>query len=408
MLNVLTVEETLRLIDERVKPLENTETADLDCATGRVLAEDITGAEYVPGFDRSTVDGYAVRAKDTFGCSESLPALLPQDGEILMGQRAEKSLQPGCCMAVPTGGAVPEGADAVVMIEHTENYGDGTIGILKPAAPGDNMIYRGDDIYPGKILLEAGLALAPQDIGTLAAMGITKVPVRVRPRVGILSTGDELIPAEQEPEDGQIRDVNSHLLSALFRTVGAEVKSYGIIKDVEDAIGSALDAAIEENDMVLISGGSSVGLKDATCRLIEERGELLMHGISMKPGKPTILGIAKGKPVFGLPGHPAAAYFAGRLFAMQAFGRLCGSRQEPVRVTAKISEPIGANHGRTQFTAVTLSGTPDSLLAEPVRSKSGLITGISAADGFISIPRDSEGIGAGQPVEVIRFRNVPY
>ena len=408
MLNVLTVEETKQLIDRRVKPLGRTREISLFEAAGRVLAEDVTGTEYVPGFDRSTVDGYAVRAKDTFGCSEALPALLTKSGEILMGQQAEGKLQPDCCIAVPTGGAVPEGADAVVMVEHTEDYGDGTIGILKPAAPGDNMIYRGDDIRPGQVLLSAGLVLAPQDIGTLAAMGRVRVKTSDRPRVGILSTGDELIPADQEPEEGQIRDVNSHLLAAMFTAAGAEVKNYGIIKDEEEAIGAALETAIAENDMVLISGGSSVGLKDATCRLIEARGELLMHGIAMKPGKPTILGITAGKPVFGLPGHPAAAYFSARLFAMRAFRNLCGSRQEPVKVTAVISEPIGANHGRTQFTAVTLSGTPGHLSAAPIRSKSGLITSISAADGFIEIPRDSEGIGAGTPVEVTLFRTSLY
>ena len=405
MLNVLTVEETLQLIDARVRKLARQEEADLAQALGRVLAEDVTGTEFVPGFDRSTVDGYAVRAKDTFGCSETLPALLEQSGEILMGQRAAETMMPGCCMAVPTGGAVPDGADAVVMVEHTENYGDGTIGILKPAAPGDNMIYRGDDIRPGQVLLPAGQVLAPQDIGTLAAMGRVRVRVMERPRVGVLSTGDELIPADREPEDGQIRDVNSHLLEAMFLAAGAVVNNYGIIRDEEDAIGAALDRAIAENDMVLISGGSSVGLKDATSRLIESRGELLMHGIAMKPGKPTILGIAGGRPVFGLPGHPAAAYFAGRLFAMRAFENLCGSRQDPVKVSAVCSEPIGANHGRTQFTVVTLTGTPGNLTAVPIRSKSGLITSISAADGFIEIPRDSEGIGAGRPVEVTLFRS---
>ena len=408
MLNVLTVEETMRLIDERVKPLGRTQQAGIGEAAGRVLAEDVTGTEYVPGFDRSTVDGYAVRAKDTFGCSEALPALLTLSGEILMGQQASEKLQPGCCMAVPTGGAVPEGADAMVMVEHAEDYGDGTIGIMKPAAPGDNMIYRGDDIAPGKVLLSAGLVLAPQDVGTLAAMGKVQVSVSVRPRVGILSTGDELIPADQAPQEGQIRDVNSHFLAAMFAAAGGAVHNYGIIRDEDALIGAALDRAIEENDMVLISGGSSVGLKDAACRLIEERGELLMHGISMKPGKPTILGIASGKPVFGLPGHPAAAYFSARLFAMRAFWNLCGSRQEPVKVSAVISESIGANHGRTQFTAVTLTGTPGSLTATPIRSKSGLITSISAADGFIAISRDSEGLGAGAKVEVTLFRALPY
>lgn len=403
MLRVLTVEETIRLIDERIRPLSRTETVPADAALGRVLAEDVTGTEYVPGFDRSTVDGYAVRARDTFGCSEALPALLTLSGEILMGEQASGTLAPGCCMAIPTGGAVPEGADAVVMVEYSENYGDGTVGILKTAAPGGNMIYRGDDIRPGQRLLAAGRILLPQDIGTLAALGRTSVHVSARPRVGILSTGDELVPADAAPRDGQIRDVNSPLLTALMRAAGAEPVFYGIFRDSEEEIGAAMDRAAAENDMVLLSGGSSVGVKDASCRLIEERGELLMHGISMKPGKPTILGIIGGKPVFGLPGHPAAAYFAARLFALRALARLTGSTLPAATVTARCSEPIGANHGRTQFTAVNLTETADGWLASPVRSKSGLITGISAADGFIAIPRDSEGVGAGKETEVTVF-----
>ena len=403
MLNVLTVEETERLIDGRVRPLMRTETVPLAKAAGRVLAEALTGTEYVPDFDRSTVDGYAVRAKDTFGCSEALPALLTLSGEILMGEQAPGALAAGCCMAIPTGGAVPEGADAVVMVEHSESYGDGTVGVLKPAAPGDNMIYRGDDIRPGQVLLPAGRILSAQDIGTLAAVGRAEVCVAERPRVGILSTGDELVPAQQTPKAGQIRDVNTHLLTALMQVAGAVPTAYGIIKDDEAAIGAALDTAVRENDMVLISGGSSVGVKDATCRLIEARGELLMHGISMKPGKPTILGIIAGKPVFGLPGHPAAAYFAARFFAMRALAALLGSERPQATVFARSLEAIGANHGRTQFTAVTLQKTADGYTAAPVRSKSGLITGISAADGFIAIPRDAEGVGPGQTVEVFLF-----
>ena len=323
-----------------------------------------------------------------------------------MGEAAPKALSPDCCMAIPTGGAVPRGADAVVMVEHSEAYGDGTIGILKAVAPGDNMIYRGDDIRPGQILLKAGTVLAPQDIGTMAAMGRIAVKVAEKPRVGILSTGDELIPAGETPKKGQIRDVNSHLLLALCTAAGAEAVSYGIIRDEEDRIGAALDRAAAENDLVLISGGSSVGIKDATCRLIEERGELWMHGISMKPGKPTIMGMIGSKPVFGLPGHPAAAYFAARMFVVPALRALTGAMENEVTVSAVCTETIGANHGRTQFTAVTLQQSPEGLLATPIRSKSGLITGISAADGFLVIPRDSEGVGAGQTVQVIRFQRL--
>ena len=274
----------------------------------------MTGAEYVPGFDRSTVDGYAVRAADTFGCSDGLPAVLTLQGEVEMGAGAKENLRLGHCIAVPTGGAIPAGANAVVMLEYTEEYGDGTIGIRKSAAPGDNLIFKGDDIYPGKIVLPKGRRINAQDIGALAAMGHTEIPVCAKPRVGIISTGNELVPVKNRPEDGQVRDVNSAMLYAWVTRFGAIAQSYGIIRDDESLLETALEHALQESDVVLISGGSSVGMKDVTCRVIEKRGRVLLHGIAIKPGKPTIFGEVDGKSVVGLPGHPAAAFFVTQIF----------------------------------------------------------------------------------------------
>ena len=236
MLQVKTPEEVLRLIEKEFKPLDRTEVIPLAQTLGRVLAEDVTAEEYVPDFDRSTVDGYALRAKDTFGCSDAIPAILNLVGEVKMGEDTAIDLPRNCCVYVPTGGAIPKGADCAVMIEYTEDYGDGTVGILKPGAPGLNMIYRGDDVFPGKTVLKAGRVLEPQDIGALAAIGKTSVPVRTRLRVGVISTGDELVPADQKPGPGQVRDVNSPMLTALLQEYGAEAVDFGIVVDETEEI----------------------------------------------------------------------------------------------------------------------------------------------------------------------------
>ena len=401
MLRVKTPDEVLELIEAEFSPLEKCEAVGLDEAIGRVLGEDILAAEYVPDFDRSTVDGYAVRAKDTFGCSDSIPAILPLYGEVFMGEGAAFVLPEGECCAVPTGGAVPEGADCTVMIEYTENYGDGTIGISKPGAPGQNMIFRGDDVFPGKTVLTKGRLLSSQDIGALAAIGRAEVPVTRRLKVGVISTGDELVPPETVPGPGQVRDVNAPMLCAMLRAFGAVPVSYGIMKDNEALLSGAVHRAASECDVVLISGGSSVGVKDASCRIIESMGSLLLHGIAMKPGKPTIMGkTADDKPLIGLPGHPVAAYFVTKLFVLPLLGRLEGRVMPRYTVKAVISESVGANHGRAQYGCVRLERRGEELIAHPIRSKSGLITTLAGADGFFCIDRDCEGVAKGSEIEV--------
>ena len=401
MLSVKTPEEVLAMIEEEFAPLPGRgETVPLSAAIGRVLAEDVTAGEYVPAFDRSTVDGYAVRARDTFGCSDAIPAILTQTGQVLMGQGADKPLAPDCCIAVPTGGAVPEGADSVVMIEYTEDYGDGIIGVFKAGAPGLNMIFRGDDVYPGKLILKAGRVLSAEDIGALAAVGKTEVPVIRRLQVGVISTGDELVPPEKKPGPGQVRDVNAPMLTAMLSAWGAEVKNYGIVIDEEALLREKMELAARECDAVLVSGGSSVGVKDAACRIIEGMGQLLFHGIALKPGKPTILGRAGNKPLVGLPGHPVAACFVTRLFVLPLLGRLMGREERQHPVTAELAESVGANHGRAQVNACRLEQTEKGLVAQPVRSKSGLITQLAGADGFFIIDRDCEGLPQGAQVHV--------
>ena len=442
MLQVKTPEEVLCLIHDKFRPVsELTEFVPISAAAGRTLSEDITAEEYVPDFNRSTVDGYALRAADTFGCSDAIPAvlslqeeirmgedagfallraILSLQGEIRMGEDAGFALLRENCAYVPTGGALPEGADCAVMLEYTEDYGDGTIGILKPGAPGMNVIFRGDDVYPGKVVLQAGRVLSAQDIGALAAIGRTVVPVQRKLKIGVISTGDELVPPGQKPLPGQVRDVNTALLSALLTEQGAEVHSYGIIVDDEDLLRETVTRAVQECDAVLLSGGSSVGVKDASCRIIESLGELLLHGIALKPGKPTIMGRAGNKPLvglpghpvaafvvarlfmplIGLPGHPVAAFVVARLFVVPLLDRLAGRERPLWSVTAELSESVGANHGRAQVNPCRLLRQDGRVLALPIRSKSGLITQLAGADGFFCIERDCEGLPKGAPVQV--------
>ena len=401
MLNVCTPEEALNIIRrEFAGSTAETEVLPLSACVGRVLAGDITANEYVPDFDRSTVDGYAVRASDTFGCSDSMPAILKLRGIVGMGKASGIVLREGECAYVPTGGEIPEGADAMVMIEHGESYGNEEIGILKTAAPGNNIIYRGDDVFPGKTVIRAGRVLRSEDIGALAALGICEVKLKKRPVVGIISTGDELVPVSQRPEAGQVRDVNSDMLAASVELCGAEARCFGIVRDGYMRLREAIVEHLDGCDVLLISGGSSVGQMDSTCAVIEELGTLLLHGIAMKPGKPTIIGKIGSKPVIGLPGHPAAAFFVTDIFVKELIAIMLGIKPRVFSVSARLTEAVSANHGRAQYVGVVLSEQDGKVYARPVRSKSGLISSLAGCDGYFCIPRDSEGCAKGDEITV--------
>lgn len=404
MLQVLTPEEAVRVLerelsDRRTKP----EEVALSGALGRVLARAVESDQFVPDFDRSTVDGVALMARDTFGCSDSLPALLTLAGEVAMGEGAPSPLRPGECVRVPTGGAVPPGADAVVMVEYLEDYGDGTMGVLRPAAPGENLILRGEDVRPGQHLLPEGTRLEVHHIGALAALGVDRVPVYRPPVVGILSTGDELVPPGQAPGPGQVRDVNGPMLAAAVERWGGRVKAGGILPDREALLEQTLEQMASECDAVVLSGGSSVGEKDAACRVLERLGRVLFHGIAMKPGKPTLAGMVGNTPVLGLPGHPVAAFFTAGLLLRPLVQGLMGCRPRTRRVRAVLTEPVSANHGREQYTGVFLQQEGERLLARPARSKSGLITTLAGTEGFLCVPRDCEGLPAGAETEITLY-----
>ena len=320
-----------------------------------------------------------------------------------MGEAAPCALKPGCCVYVPTGGSLPEGADSVVMKEYTEDYGDGTIGILKSSSPGMNIIYRGDDVYPGKVVLQKGRKLTVPDIGALAAMGIISVSARKRLSAGIISTGDELVPIDTVPAAGQIRDVNTALLASFCTDAGVTSYCYGIHPDDPRLLSDTLEQALRECDFVLISGGSSVGARDATAQIMEEHCDILFHGLAMKPGKPTILGKAGNKAVFGLPGHPAAAFLVSRIFVRAVIAALSGFELKTQTFPAVLSEAVSANHGRSEVCGVRLHFENGRRVAVPIHTKSGLISSLAGSDGTFTIPRDCEGFPAGSIVEVTLY-----
>lgn len=404
MLTVKTPGEVLELVQQLPLQKTNVEQVPLCSALGRVLGETIHASEYVPNFNRSTVDGYAVRGSDTFGCSDSIPAVLSLTGAVKMGRETGLTVQTGTCVAVPTGGEIPDGADAVVMEEYTEDYGDGTIGILKSASPGANVVYRGDDVFPGKTILQAGRRITAPDIGALAAIGMEEVPVAIQPRVGIISTGDELVEVGQNPGPGQVRDVNSSLMAAAVESFGGQAVHYGILKDEEALLRETVALAAEECDCVLISGGSSVGKKDVTCQILNNLGTLLFHGIAMKPGKPTIMAMIGDKPVIGLPGHPCAAFFVAHLFVRPMLWKMMGQPFAVRCVEAVLTETVSANHGRAQYTGVHLIPGERGLNAVPIHSKSGLISSLAGSDGYFEIPRNCEGLAAGSRIAVTVYQ----
>ena len=380
--------------------MPGTETAALSEAAGRVLAFDIFSKENIPPYRRSIMDGYAVRSKDLGAAGDMIPTALKVTGEVLLGTDSSKlSVEQGCCVYVPTGGEVPAGADAVVMVEYCEPFGDGMLAVSRSASPGENVVQAGEDVAEGGILLSKGRKLRPQDIGVLAASGITAVPVFVPWRVTVISTGDELVSPEETPGPGQIRDINSYTISARSAEEGFTVMRTLSIKDDSESIAAALETAKDDSDLVVISGGRSQGKKDMTASLIEKAADhgVLTHGIAAKPGKPTITGYDEAsKTLFiGLPGHPAAALMVYEQLVISLWRGMTG--REPQRtVRARVSVNAPSAPGRKTFQLVKLSGDE----AEPVFARSGMISPMSAADGYFVMSENREGVRAGETVEV--------
>lgn len=372
----------------------------------RVIYEDIVSQINVPNFRRSTVDGYAVNSKDIAGASESMPAMMNYKGEVFMGKIPEVNMNfPGDCVYVPTGGMIPEGADSVVMVEYTERVHEDTVLINKATAYGEKVVEIGEDIAKEEVIIKKGERLRPYEIGVLSSLGITKVPVCRKPKVAIISTGDEIVDPNKELKLGQIRDINSYLLQASIIEDGAIPINYGIIRDDFNLLKNTVEKAIEDTDIVLISGGSSVGKKDVTIDVINSLGDpgVFVHGIAIKPGKPTIIGNVKDKIVFGLPGHPLSAAIVYKIIAKHYIDKIAGAKEEVFPIICKFNINYHSAKGREEYLPVTLNWQENEIIASPIFSKSGLISGFSKAYGFIKIDKNLEGIKKDEKVFVYRF-----
>ena len=402
---VKTPEEILEMLG--MFPPLGREPLALEKALHRVLAEEISSPEDLPHFARATMDGYAVRARDTFGASEGIPALLTVAGEIAMGREATDPIQPGRCLRIATGGMLPPGADAVVMVEQTQALDSQTIEIFKAVSPLDHVIQIGDDLRQGRPVLQAGRRLRPQDLGLLAGLGVRQVAVYCQPRVAVISTGDEIVPIDQQPPPGQIRDINAFTLPALVREAGGIPEFLGLSGDNFEDLREKCRTGLEHFDAVLISGGSSVGSRDFSLEVIGSfpGAEILAHGISISPGKPTILARAGPKPLWGLPGHTASALVVFSVFVKPCLNRLEGELPSPAKpgLKARLTRNLASAQGRDDYIRVALRPSPEGWEAEPILGKSGLISTLVRSDGLIRIDRFTEGKEKGAWVEVLLF-----
>ena len=407
LLQVDTVSDAITKIKESSRGvLPRVTVKPLSEALGATLAEAAAAPEDVPGFDRSTVDGYAVLADDTAGAGESLPCFLKIVGEVEMGKTAPCAIRHGECAYVPTGGMLPPGADAVAMVEYCDRFGD-SVAVADAVSPGRNVIWRGEDIKAGQNVLNAGCVLRPSDIGVLAAIGKEQVKVWEGPKIAVFSTGDEIVPPGREKlETGQVRDINSNAVAAMAAQAGFRVTDTSIIPDVEERLRDTLRQAMDENDVVVVSGGSSQGVKDMTERVIGSISSpgILSHGLAVKPGKPTIIGWddASATVFIGLPGHPVSAMIVFDSVLLGWWREATGqASRRPV--VARLDRNVMGSPGRETYQPVRLQLTAEGWLAEPVFYRSGLISALAAADGFFVLERNREGLSAGEQVLVYLY-----
>jgi molybdopterin molybdotransferase len=402
----VTIEEGRDEIRERLKSYKITsEEVDILESRNRILFEDIVSRENIPAFNRSTVDGYAVCSKDSHGASSSIPSILNLVETIAMGSEAEKKIVRGETSYVPTGGMLPEGADSVVMIENAEALDDENILIYKPVSEGQNMILKGDDIEIGETALKKGKRISSHDIGVLAAQGISRVKVFRKLKIGIISTGDEIVDIDQKFSQGKIRDINGYVLSSRVEELGAEVERKVIVKDDFGLIKTEVENSLKNADIVLLSGGSSVGEKDYTHDIINSfSGEgVFIHGVAVKPGKPTIVGMAEDKLIFGLPGHPSSSILLFNIFVKEAMNQILNSSELEKTAYCTMDSNFPSSAGKKTYQMVSVYEKENQLYASPVFGKSGMITLLSKADGYIEIESYEEGIYSGEKRKVYYF-----
>ncbi|HEY3310495.1 MAG TPA: gephyrin-like molybdotransferase Glp [Anaerolineales bacterium] len=380
------------------------EIVETRVALGRITFENVNAPSPLPAFPRSTVDGYALRARDTYGASENLPGYLTVSGEIPMGMEPRLAISSGECALIHTGGMLPSGADAVIMLEYTEAVRPGEIEIQRSVGTLENVIQVGEDVAENQVVIPRGTRLRPAEIGGLMALGVSKLRVANKPRVGLVSSGDEVIPPDRSPQPGQVRDINSYSLASLIAQFGGEPEFFGIVPDRFDLIQATVRKALGECDLVIVTAGSSASTRDMTAEVISSLGKpgVLVHGINTRPGKPTILGVCGGKPVIGLPGNPVSALVNGYLFVVPVVEKLMGlqSNLPKPSVRARLTVNLASQAGREDWQPVKLVSSENGWLAEPIFGKSNLIFTLAAADGMIKIHADANGIDAGELVDV--------
>ncbi len=395
---LLPFEEAKRVVDEHIEPTMRVEIINIDDTSGRVLAEDIVATLSTPPFDRAAMDGYAVRAKDTFNSGQRNPRVLNVVGEVHAGETPQQMVKAGESIQIATGAMMPKGADAVVMVEDTEAE-NGRVKVFKSAYPRANVGRKGEDIKKGDAVLRQGFVLDAGRIGVLASQGIHQIRVYEKPKVAILPTGEEVVEVGKRLKPGQVYDINSHTIASVVKANGAIPLRVGIAGDELEELKSAITEALK-SDLVVISGGSSVGERDLLIDVLQDWGEILFHGIQVKPGKPTIFAMVQGKPLLGMPGYPTSCLINTYLFLLPTVRKM--AHLPPRRgetVEARLARRVPGSVGRKQFLTVKLEGGE----AVPVFKESGAITSVADADGYIEIAENIDLLEKGAPVTVTLF-----
>lgn len=401
--NVMSVDEVKKILSNNFKNMKiETEIVNIFECEGRVLSNDIVSKFNVPEFNRSTVDGYAIKSKESHGCSECMPTFLDIVGEVSMGESASGDIKSGECMYVPTGGMIPNSSDAVIMIEHAEKLDEFTIAIHKPTSTGENVVYKGDDIKKDQIVIKKGKKLNSQDIGVLAALGVNEIEVYRTIKFTVISTGDEIIDLDEDLEFGKIRDINGYAIYSLIKKLGGVVVKKSIVKDDYNLLREEVQFGIDNSDIVLLSGGSSVGTRDFTHDVINSfNGQgVLVHGVALKPGKPTIIGECENKVVIGLPGHPVSAIIVFKIFIEYLVNEILEINENKYLIDAIINQNLHSSPGKKTYQMVSLEAIDNKYYATPIFGKSSMITLLSKACGYVIINENCEGLYKKEKVKV--------
>ncbi|MGM0379059.1 MAG: gephyrin-like molybdotransferase Glp [Bacillota bacterium] len=406
LFNLKRIDESIDKFISTLNFKPKTEVISIEKANKRILAQKIKSKENVPQFNRSTMDGYAVKAKDTFGASENLPAFLDLIGEVKMGKNTDLIVKSKQAVKIATGAMIPKGADAVVMVEDTEKTKN-TIEVNKAISKGKNIVFIGDDVKKGSNILNAGHKIRPQDIGALAALGIIKIKVYKKINITIFSTGDELINPKKDLKIGKIRDINSYSIGSLLDLEYINIVNKKIIPDNKEKLKINIKQSLKQSDLVLLSGGSSVGTKDLTTKVINELGDpgIIVHGIAIKPGKPTILSVVNDKGIIGLPGHPVSALVVAKKVILPIIEKLIDidSLKINTKVNAKLAKNVSSTRGREEYLRVSLKKENNEIKAYPITGSSSLIFTLVKADGLLKIPRGKEGFKKDTLVKIDLF-----